>query len=142
MQGVDLLGFAGDCTITAKVTMFGDRLTDFLNGQERFHIHKVIFESLDDGHLVAEDSVSITRDDLLAVIASGPRGSEQQRVELAETRMQLSIGPYLILGPGAHGARHRPGVRRDAARPDGAADGRDDRLFRGRATSSRATSAR
>jgi hypothetical protein len=98
MQGVDLLGFAGDCTITAKVTMFGDRLTDFLNGQERFHIHKVIFESLDDGHLVAEDSVSITRDDLLAVIASGPRGSEQQRVELAETRMQLSIGPYLILG--------------------------------------------
>ena len=78
--------------------MFGDRLTDFLNGQDRFHIHKVIFESLDDGHLVAEDSVSITRDDLLAVIASGPRGSEAQRVELAETRMQLSIGPYLILG--------------------------------------------
>jgi hypothetical protein len=61
-------------------------------------LHKVEFQSLDDGHTVAQDSVSVERNDLLAVAATGPRGSEKQRVELEEARMQLSIGPYIILG--------------------------------------------
>jgi len=98
MQPVEFQGFAGDCTITGKITMFGERLTDFLNGQERFRLHKVEFQSLDDGRLVGEDSVSLERDDLLAVVGTGPRGDEKQRVPLEEARMQLSIGPYIILG--------------------------------------------
>ncbi len=98
MQGVEFHGFAGDCTIAGRITMFGERLTDFLNGQERFRLHKVKFESLDDGHVVAMDSISLERDDLLAVVGTGPRGDEKRRVRLAETRMQLSIGPYIILG--------------------------------------------
>ena len=98
MQGVEFHGFAGDCTIDGRITMFGERLTDFLNGQERFHLHKVEFQSLEDGHPVAMDSISLERDDLLAVVGTGPRGDEKRRVRLAETRMQLSIGPYIILG--------------------------------------------
>ena len=98
MQGVDFQAFAGDCTIAGKLTMFGDRLTDFLNGQERFRVHHVTFQSLDDGRYVQEDSVSLERDDLLAVVAAGPRGSEKQRVRREESRMQIAIGPYLILG--------------------------------------------
>lgn len=98
MQGVEFQGFAGDCVIDGRITMFGDRLTDFLNGQERFQLHKVELESLEDGHRLAVDSVSVLRDDLLAVAGTGPRGSEQQRVRLSETRMELSIGPYVVLG--------------------------------------------
>jgi hypothetical protein len=98
MQGVEFQGFAGDCTVSGRITMFGERLTDFLNGQERFRLHKVEFTSLDDGHTVAQDSVSVERDDLLAVAGTGPRGNEKQRVSLEEARMQLSVGPYLILG--------------------------------------------
>ena len=98
MQGVDLLGFAGDCTITAKVTMFGDRLTDFLNGQERFRIHHVVCHSLADGHAAEVDSLSVERNELLCVIATGPRGNEKQRISLSTARLQVSIGPYLILG--------------------------------------------
>jgi hypothetical protein len=98
MQPVEFQGFAGDCTVTGKITMFGERLTDFLNGQERFRLHKVEFQSLDDGHVVAEDSISLERDDLLAVVGTGPRGNEKQRIPLEEARMQLSIGPYIILG--------------------------------------------
>ncbi|MGP1673862.1 MAG: hypothetical protein ACTS8Z_01435 [Candidatus Limnocylindrales bacterium] len=98
MQGVEFQGFAGDCTIAARITMFGERLTDFLNGQERFHLHKVAFESLTDGHTLTMDSVSLERADLLAVVGTGPRGSEQQRVRQEETRLQLAIGPYIILG--------------------------------------------
>jgi hypothetical protein len=98
MQGVEFQGFAGDCTIAARITMFGERLTDFLNGQDRFHLHKVEFESLDDGHRLAVDSVNLAREELLAVVGTGPRGSEKQRVRREETRLQLSIGPYIILG--------------------------------------------
>jgi hypothetical protein len=98
MQPIDFVGFAGDCLISGKMTMFGERLTDFLNGQERFRIHHVELESLEDGHKVAVDSVSIVRDDLYAVVATGPRGAEKQRVELQTNRLQMSVGPYLILG--------------------------------------------
>jgi hypothetical protein len=98
MQGVEFQGFGGDCTIAGRITMFGERLTDFLNGQERFRLHKVEFQSLDDGHTVTEDSISVERNDLLAVVGTGPRGNEKQRVPLEEARMQLSIGPYLVLG--------------------------------------------
>ncbi len=98
MQPIDFVGFAEDCTITGKMTMFGDRLTDFLNGQERYRVHHLECESLEDGHLVATDSLSLERGDLLAVMATGPRGSEKQRVSLQTNRLHVSIGPYMILG--------------------------------------------
>ena len=98
MQGVEFQGFGSDCTIAGRITMFGERLTDFLNGQERFHLHKLEFQSLEDGHVVPLDSISIERADLLCVVGTGPRGSEKQRVRRDETRMQVAIGPYIILG--------------------------------------------
>jgi hypothetical protein len=98
MQPIDFAAFAADCVIAGRVTMFGDRLTDFLNGQERFHLHHVELESLDDGRLVRTDSVSVPRADLLAVVATGPRGSAKRRVPLRRSRLQVCIGPYLILG--------------------------------------------
>jgi hypothetical protein len=98
MQPIEFVGFAGDCTIAGRMTMFGDRLTDFLNGQERFRIHHVEFESLEDGHRLAVDSVSVERDDLLAVVATGPRGSEKARVSLQSNRLQVALGPYVVLG--------------------------------------------
>ncbi len=98
MQGVEFQGFAGDCTIAGKITMFGERLTDFLNGQERFRVHHVEFTSLADGHVLPMDSVSVEREDLLLVVGTGPRGSEKERVSLEQARMQLSIGPYMLLG--------------------------------------------
>ncbi len=45
MQPIDFVGFAGDCTITGRLTMFGDRPTDFLNGQERFLVHRLECQS-------------------------------------------------------------------------------------------------
>ena len=98
MQPIEFVGFAADCTISGKLTMFGDRLTDFLNGQERFRVHHLEFESLEDGHTVALDSISIERTDLLAVVGTGPRGDEKRRVPVETNRIHVSIGPYLILG--------------------------------------------
>lgn len=98
MQSIVFEGFADDCTITGQVTMSGERLTDFLNGRERFRLHHVLCRSLDDGHEVAINSLSVERSDLLLVVATGPRGSHKRRVSLETARLQVSIGPYLILG--------------------------------------------
>ena len=98
MQGIEFQAFAGDCTLDGRITMFGERLTDFLNGQERFRIHHLQCTSLEDGHVVPVDSLTLERDDLLAVVGTGPRGSERQRIEVEKMRLQLSIGPYLVLG--------------------------------------------
>ena len=98
MQPIDFAAYSGDCTIAGKVTMFGERLSDFLNGQERFRLHHVVCQSLEDGHELAMDSLSIEREDLLIVVATGPRGSEKRRVSVQTARLQVSIGPYLILG--------------------------------------------
>jgi hypothetical protein len=98
MQPIEFEGFAADCTISGKMTMFGERLTDFLNGQERFRIHHVVCHSLTDGHAVEVDSLSVERNELLCVVATGPRGNEKQRRELATARLQVAMGPYIILG--------------------------------------------
>ena len=98
MQPIAFEGYAGDCTITGKMTMFGERLTDFLNGQERFRIHHVVCHSLVDGHAAEVDSLSVERNELLCVVATGPRGNEKQRISRSTARLQVSIGPYLILG--------------------------------------------
>ena len=105
MQPVDFFGFAADCTITGKVTMFGERLTDFLNGQERFRLHHVECESLADGHLAAVDSISVERTELLCVMATGPRGSEKQRVSLSTNRLQAHRAV-----PDPRPAAHEPGT--------------------------------
>ena len=104
MQPILFEGFAEDCTITGRLTMFGERLSDFLNGQERFRIHHVVCNSLTDGHEATIDSLSVERSELLCVVATGPRGNEKQRVSLQTARLQASIGPYIILGR-LHSAR-------------------------------------
>jgi hypothetical protein len=98
MQPIDFVGFAGDCTISGRMTMFGDRLTDMLNGQERYRLTDVVLESLADGHRVEAGSVSLERADVYAVSGTGPRGADGLRSASEPTRMQLSLGPYLVLG--------------------------------------------
>ena len=82
MQPILFEGFAEDCTITGRLTMFGERLSDFLNGQERFHIHHVVCNSLADGHEAAIDSLSVERSELLCVVATHRRSGLARTHEL------------------------------------------------------------
>ena len=78
--------------------MFGDRLTDFLNGQERFRVHHVTFQSLDDGHTWPRTRSAWSATTCSPSSRPVPVARNEQRVRLEEARMQLSIGPYIILG--------------------------------------------
>lgn len=106
MPPIEFVGFSGDCLIRARLTMVGDRLTDMLNSDAGYTLSGVTLESLADGHVVEIDSLPIGRADLFAVVATGPRGRADRRVQLEPHRMQLGLGPYTVLGH-LHG---RPGA--------------------------------
>jgi hypothetical protein len=98
MRGLECHGFAADCRIVARLTLIDERLSTMMNAQARFRLFDVTLVSLDDGHEVALPELRIDRDELLAVVASGPRGIRDRRVKTEQVRMQLGLGPYTVLG--------------------------------------------
>jgi hypothetical protein len=98
MRGLEFLGFAADCRIVARLTLIDERLSDMLNAQARFRLFDVTLVSLADGHEVTLPELRIDREELLAVVASGPRGIRDRRVRTEQVRMQLGLGPFTVLG--------------------------------------------
>jgi hypothetical protein len=98
MLPIEFQGFSGDCRITGRLTLFGDRLSDMLNDQKQYRLSRVTLESLDDGHRVEVETLVLDRADLYVAIATGPRGTGKLRVELDEVRMQVGVGPYVVAG--------------------------------------------
>jgi hypothetical protein len=75
-----------------------DRLTDMLNDHVELLLGNVLVEDLDEGTTVAADEAVVHRDELIAVRASGPRGSAARRHETAAHPTLVEAGPYLIGG--------------------------------------------
>jgi hypothetical protein len=98
MYPIEFVGFAGDCVVTGRVLLFADRLSDMLNHDEEFHVRDVLLDSLDDGHQVEIPEITVARSELFAVIGTGPRGIMERRQRTRPYRMQVSLGPYLVLG--------------------------------------------
>ncbi len=116
MLPIEFIGFSGDCRITGRLTLFGDRLSDMLNDQAQYRLSKVTLQSLADGHEIEVESIVLERVDLVAAIATGPRGADRHRVSLDQVRMQVGAGPYVIAGllhtphgeDPVHAVMHRP----------------------------------
>lgn len=98
MRGLEFEGFAADCRIVARLTLIDERLSDMLNAQARFRLFEVTLVSLQDGHEVRLPELRIDREELLAVVAAGPRGIRERRIKTEPVRMQLGLGPYTVLG--------------------------------------------
>jgi hypothetical protein len=95
---VPLTAYAEDCSFTGKLDFVADRLSDFLTGTVEFVVGPVAFRALDDGHVVEEVSAAILRDDLLVVVASGPRGREDLRIWTRQYPVRARVGPYVVRG--------------------------------------------
>lgn len=98
MIPIEIDAFSGDCRVHGRLVLHGDRLTDMLNDQDQFRLTAVTLESLEDGHVVEVDGLVVERVDLVAVVATGPRGNPVRRVELAPVRMQVGLGPFVVAG--------------------------------------------
>lgn len=98
MLPIEFTGFSGDCRITGRMTLFGDRLTDMLNAHAQYRLSHVVLEGLTDGHRVELESIVLAREDLSIALATGPRGLGSLRVDRDQIRMQLGTGPYVVAG--------------------------------------------
>ena len=95
---VEFVAYTERQRLSGRIAFAADRLTDLLNGAEEYELVDVTVESLADGARTTEASMVVLRDDLLAVHATGPRGT---RGRLASTRSHpivVRTGPYEIEG--------------------------------------------
>ena len=118
------IAYAGDCLLQARLELPEGRLTDFLNATESLTLRDVVVQAHDDGHVVYLDRLVVSRREIFAIEARGPRGQTQKRVRTRPSRMEFVLGPYRVLGqlhaaPGADPlsalARRKPLVPLTAA---------------------------
>jgi hypothetical protein len=95
---VEFVAYADDCRLFGHLRLSGDRLTDMLNEYEEYILVDVLAESLTDGTEAETTEILVARDELLAVEATGPRGSGDRRVRTRQHPMALKAGPYFVQG--------------------------------------------
>ena len=95
---IEFAAYAGDCRVTGRLNLEGDRLSDMLDRQSVLTIADATLESLDDGRIVQLPEVTLDRDELFVVEATGPRGPVARRIHTVRHRLQIQVGPYAILG--------------------------------------------
>jgi hypothetical protein len=95
---VEVDAYAADCRVHGRVEFGEGRLSDQLNQSPELIIRDARLESLVDGHVVARSELTIARNELCAVVASGPRGDIERRLHTRTTRVDVEVGPYVIEG--------------------------------------------
>jgi hypothetical protein len=84
--------------ISGWVKLREDRLTDLLNSHTELLLLNAGLEDLSDGRRSTADEILVRREQLIAVHASGPRGSEALRQPTTTHPLAVASGPYLIGG--------------------------------------------
>ncbi len=95
---VDFVAYADDCTLSGRIRLRADRLTDMLNDHEELQLVDVMVQSLVDREAVEVREVVVPRDELLLVHATGPRGDQTRRTRTRQTHVALTVDRYQVRG--------------------------------------------
>jgi hypothetical protein len=95
---IDFKGYAGDCTIAGQIETNGQRVSDALDQAEEVVVHEATLHSLAGASEMYTGEIVLRRDDLFAVEARGPSGSEQRRVRTVRHALRVELGPYTCFG--------------------------------------------
>lgn len=95
---VDFVAYAEDCTLSGRIRLRSDRLTDMLNDHEELQLVDVMVQSLVQPEAVEVREVVVARDELLLVHATGPRGDQARRTRTRQTYVAVTAGPYSVGG--------------------------------------------
>jgi hypothetical protein len=98
---VDFVAYADDCTLSGRIRLRAERLTDMLNDHEELHLVDVLVQSVVERQSIEVREVVIPRDELLLVHATGPRGDQTRRTRTRLTHVAMSVGAYRV-----HGSLH------------------------------------
>ncbi len=91
-------GYTAECRVSGILDLTAERLAEMLNAMDAIELGQVVVESLDDARLVALDEAILRRDDLYVVEATSPRGAPALRIQTEQHRLQVHLGPFLVLG--------------------------------------------
>lgn len=95
---IALDAYAADCRLFGLVDLGDGRLTDFLNASPELELRDARLESLADGHVMETPELTVGRDELCAVVASGSRGDAARRLRTHATMVEVDLGPYQVVG--------------------------------------------
>jgi len=100
---IEFSAYTEDCRVYGFLKLEAERLSNALNTREQFELSSVLLVALEDSRAVELNRLVVTRDELVAVRASGPRGNPQRRSRRRPAPVGMRAGPYLI-----HGYLHTP----------------------------------
>ena len=95
---VDFVAYADDCTLSGRIRLRAERLTDMLNDHEELHLVDVLVQSVVERESIEVREVVIPRDELLLVHATGPRGDQTRRTRTRLTHVAMSVERYRVRG--------------------------------------------
>lgn len=98
LQEVEFAAYAEDCRVFGFLRHGAGRLTDALNEVEEYRLQDVMVVALADGRAVQSKDLTVRRDELLAVRASGRRGDPALRGRPRPYPVTLRTGPFTIHG--------------------------------------------
>lgn len=95
---IEFAAYAEDCRLFGFYQLAADRLTDALNDSDTYDLKDVLVVSLESGLGTQARSLTVRRDELLAVRATGPRGDASRRSRRRPSPVTVATGPYVIHG--------------------------------------------
>ena len=95
---IEFVAFGEECILSGRIPMGAERLTDALNGNDRYELVDVAVERLSDGVAMDISGLIVSRDELLLVQASGPRGNVERRRRKRLHPVALQLGSYQVRG--------------------------------------------
>lgn len=97
-EAAEFVAFAADCRIFGTLTTATGRMSDLLNAHDGYELVNVQLQSLADGHVVSVPLVTLARDELIAVHATGPASPRARRTNMRAFPVVLRAEPYRIWG--------------------------------------------
>lgn len=95
---IEFIGYTVDCTVSGRLPLSGDRLSDVLNTNDHLVLVDVLVEELGRADAVAAPEVQLDRDEFLVVHASEPRGRPDRRTRTRQHPIRATLGPYEVRG--------------------------------------------
>jgi hypothetical protein len=93
---LDLVAYAADCIVRGSVDVPEGRLTDALSELDELQFRHATLQSLEDGHVVEMDELTVARDELCVIEVNGPRGAADRRVRTVEEMLRAAVDPYRV----------------------------------------------
>jgi hypothetical protein len=95
---IEFSAWAADCRLSGTLDLDGERLSDMLNLYDELVLVDVLAQAHDGGRITAIPELAISRDEILLVEASGPRGDPTRRRHLRAVPISVQLDDFLVRG--------------------------------------------